>query len=245
MNNNEFQKYATKHLGISSTLIDSIEKQQITALTPMILEERALNVTQLSVFDRLFLDRILWVSGVVDERMADIIQAQLLFLESTDPTKDIKMMISTPGGSCLDGLAIRDVMNYIKPDVITTNVGMSASMGSILLSSGTKGKRSGLINSKVMIHHVSSGTHGVVDDMRINLMEAERYNFILFKILAENCDKTFDEVHDIAQRDKWFNSDEALQFNLIDEIIGVDKNKTITSMLDGFDTYYNKYVLNK
>jgi len=243
--NNEFYKYATKHLGINTNLVNDVIKHQVTSLTPMILEERVLNVTQLSVFDRLFLDRILWVSGVVDDRMSDIIQAQLLFLESTDPDKDIKMMISSPGGSCVDGLAIRDVMNYIKPDVSTTNIGMAASMASILLSSGTKGKRAGLINSKVMIHHVSSGASGVVDDMRINLMEAEKYNYILFKILAENCDKTFDEVHNMAQRDKWFNSDEALKFNLIDEIIGVDKNKTITTMLDGFDTYYNKYVLDK
>jgi ATP-dependent Clp protease protease subunit len=243
--NSEFYKYATKHVGINSNLVGDVIKHQVTALTPMILEERVLNVTQLSVFDRLLLDRILWVSGVVDDRMADIIQAQLLFLESTDSNKDIKMMISSPGGSCMDGLAIRDVMNYIKPDVVTTNVGMAASMASILLSSGTKGKRTGLINSKVMIHHVSAGASGVVDDMRINLMEAEKYNYILFKILAENCNKTFDEVHDMAQRDKWFNSDEALKFNLIDEIIGVDKNKTITTMLDGFDTYYNKYVLDK
>ena len=243
--NSEFYKYATKHVGISSNLLGDVIKHQVTALTPMILEERVLNVTQLSVFDRLLLDRILWVSGVVDDRMADIIQAQLLFLESTDSNKDIKMMISSPGGSVIDGLAIRDVMNYIKPDVVTTNVGMAASMASILLSSGTKGKRTGLINSKVMIHHVSSGASGVIDDMRIDLMEAEKYNYILFKILAENCGKTFEEVHDMAQRDKWFNSDEALKFNLIDEIIGSDKNKSITTMLDGFDSYYNKYILNR
>lgn len=241
----DFRKYATKHLGINSTLIDSVEKHQITSLTPMILEERVLNVTQLSVFDRLLLDRTLWLSGVVDGRMADIIQAQLLYLESTDPEKEIKMMISSPGGSVVDGLAIIDVMNYIKPDVVTTNVGMAASMGSVLLSAGTKGKRLGLINSKVMIHHVSSGASGVVDDMRIDLMEAEKYNYLLFKIISENCNRTFDEVHNMAQRDRWFNSDEALKFNLIDEIIGLEKNKSISTMLEGFDDYYSKYVLNK
>ena len=244
----EFKKYATKHLGINSTFLDDYEKKtNVTnyGLTPMILEERKLNVTQLSVFDRLMLDRILWVSGVVDQDMADIIQAQLLFLNNIDPSKDIKMMISTPGGSVINGLAIRDVMNFVTPDIETTNIGMSASMGSILLSSGTKGKRLGLINSKVMIHHVSSGNSGVIDDIRVSMMESEKYNFLLFKILAENCNKTLEEVHDLAKRDKWFNSDEALSFNLIDNIIGLDKNKSITNIMDGFDDYYAKYVLSK
>lgn len=247
---NEFRKYAVKHVGLNGTTVDDVINHQINSvsnygLTPMILEERKLNVTQLSVFDRMMLDRILWVSGIVDDRMSDIVQAQLLFLESIDSDKDITMMISTPGGSVNDGLSIRDVMNYVKCDIATTNIGMAASMGSILLSSGEPKKRSGLINSKVMIHHVSSGAGGVIDDMRISLIEAEKYNYLLLKILAENCNKTFGEMHDLSLRDKWFNSDEALKFNLIDNIIGIDKHKNITDMMSGFDEYYQKYVIGK
>jgi ATP-dependent Clp protease protease subunit len=130
----------------------------------------------------------------------------------------------------------------VTPDIATTNVGMCASMGSVLLSSGTKGKRSSLIYSKVMTHQVSHGTQGNIQDTRINQMEAEKYNYILFKMLAENCGKTFDEVLEFSRRDRWYNSDEALQFGLIDEVIGVDKNKSITNMLDGFEDYYNKEV---
>lgn len=246
----EFRNYATKHLNLSGTLVDDVinhqnkQKNNIESyLTPMVLEERTLNVTQLSVFDRLLFDRILWVSGVVDDRMCDIIQAQLLYLESTDSKKDITMMLSSPGGSVLNGLGIRDLMNYIKPDVAVTNVGLAASMGSILLSSAQPKKRYSLINSKVMIHHVSSGTSGVIDDQRISLMEAEKYNYMLFKILAENCNKTFDEVYEAANRDKWFNSQEALEFGLIDEIIGLDKNKSVSQMMEGFDEYYQKYIM--
>lgn len=246
---NEFKNFATKHLGMSTSLLDDFEKHQTKnyGLTPMILEERKLNVTQLSVFDRLMLDRILWVSGVVDDDMADIIQAQLLFLESSDPEKDITMQISTPGGSTIHGMGIVDVMDYIKPDVATVNLGMCASMGSVLLSAGTKGKRSSLINSTVMLHHVSAGSRGTVDDMRITQMEVEKTNFVLFKYLAKNTGKSFEEIHDFCQRDKWLNSDEALEYGIIDNIIGLkdDKSNSITEMMKGFDDYYNKYVLLK
>jgi ATP-dependent Clp protease protease subunit len=245
----EFERFAISKLGMSSSILRDVNEYQTKnyGLTPMILEERKLNVTQLSVFDRMLLDRILWVSGEVDDVMGDIVQAQLLFLESTDPEKEIDMMLTSPGGSVLVGLGIRDVMNYVKPDVRVTNLGMAASMGSILLSSGAKGERSGLINSKVMIHHVSGGNRGTVDDMRISQMEAEKYNFLLFKILAENCGKSFNDIHDESQRDKWLNSDEALEYGIIDKIIGLkdDKSNSITTMMDGFDDYYKKYVMQK
>jgi len=233
----EFKNYATKHLSLNTQLVEA-------SMTPMILEERELRVTQMSVFDRMMMDRILWLYGVVDDRMASIVQAQLLFLDSIE-TKDITLQISSPGGSVLSGLAIIDVMNYIKSDVSTINLGLCASMGSVLLSSGTKGKRNALINSKTMIHHVSSGTEGVIDDQRITLMETERYNFILFKMLANNCGKTFDEIHDISRRDKWFNSDQAKDYGFVDNIIGLDKNKSITELMEGFDEYYEKEVLKK
>lgn len=244
---NEFKKYAVKHMGMSSTTVEDYEKYQAKnyGLTPMVLEERQLNMTQLSVFDRLMLDRILWVSGVVDDQMSDIVQAQLLFLESNDPDRDISMYLDTPGGSCQSGLNIAQMMQYVKPDVATINVGTCASMGSVLLSVGTPGKRSSTISSKVMLHHVSSGSGGVIDEMRINQMEAEKYNFLLFKMLAQNCGKTFEEVHDLASRDLWLNSDEAKGFGIIDHIIGLEKNKSITELMDGFDDYYDKYVYSR
>jgi ATP-dependent Clp protease protease subunit len=136
-------------------------------------------------------------------------------------------------------------MNYIKSDVATTNIGMCTSMGSVLLSSGAKGKRSSLIYSKVMTHQVSHGTEGNVQDTRINQMEAEKYNYILFKMIAENCGKTVEEVLEVSRRDKWFNSDEAKEFGLIDEVIKSEGTKTISEMLVGFDDYYNKEVFNR
>jgi ATP-dependent Clp protease protease subunit len=201
-----------------------------------------MRATQIDIFSRLMRERILWVSGAVNQRMSDIVQAQMLFLDSVEQ-KDITLYINSPGGSVLCGLGIVDLMNYIKSDVVTTNIGMCASMGSVLLSSGTKGKRSSLVYSKVMTHQVSHGTSGNIQDTRINQMEAEKYNYILFKMLAENCGKTIDEVLEFSARDRWYNSDEAKEFGLIDEVIKTDGTKTITEMLDGFDDYYKKSVL--
>jgi ATP-dependent Clp protease protease subunit len=235
----EFRKFAMSE-GISSLNLDTFEN----SLTPYILEERELRATQIDIFSRLMRERILWVSGPVDQRMADIVQAQLLFLDSVEK-RDITLYINSPGGSVLCGLGIVDLMNYIKSDVATTNIGMCASMGSVLLSSGTKGKRSSLVYSKVMTHQVSHGTHGNVQDTRINQLEAEKYNYILFKMLAENCGRTFDEVLEFSRRDRWYTSDEAKDFGLIDEVIKSDGTKSITEMLEGFDDYYSKEVMSK
>jgi len=153
------------------------------------------------------------------------------------------MHINSPGGSVLHGLGMVDVMRYIKSDVATINTGMAASMGSILLSSGTKGKRSSLNYYKVMIHQVSSGAQGHVQDNRISQMESEKYNYILFKMLAENSVRSFDEVLESARRDKWLNSQEALEFGFIDEIIISDKTSSITTLMDGFEDYYQKEIL--
>jgi len=199
----EFRKFA-KSEGISSLSLDQFEN----GLTPYILEERELRATQIDIFSRLMRDRILWVSGAVDQHMSDIVQAQLLFLDSVEK-KDITLYINSPGGSVLCGLGIV----------------------------------SSLIYSKVMTHQVSHGTQGNLQDTRINQMEAEKYNYILFKMLAQNCGKTFDEMIESSRRDKWFNSDEALKFGLIDEVIGLDKQTSISTMLEGFEEYYNKEVL--
>lgn len=240
---NEFEKFAMSEKGISSLNLDYYQKH-IQGVTPYILEERELRATQMDIFSRLMMDRIIWVSGPVESQMASIIQAQLIFLETTDK-KDISMYLDTPGGSVLSGLGIRDTMNYIKPDVATLNVGMCASMGSILVSSGAKGKRNSLIYSKVMTHFVSHGGHGNIQDTRINQLEAEKYNYMLFKILAENCGKTFEEMLESSRHDKWFNSDEAKEFGLIDNVVGLNQNKSMTEMMEGFDEYYTKEILKK
>jgi len=235
----EFRKFAMSE-GISSLNLDTFEN----SLTPYVLEERELRATQIDIFSRLMRERILWVSGPVDQRMSDIVQAQLLFLDSVEK-KDITLYINSPGGSVLCGLGIVDLMNYIKSDVATTNIGMCASMGSVLLSSGAKGKRSSLVYSKVMTHQVSHGTHGNIQDTRINQMEGEKYNYVLFKMLAENCGKTFEEMLEFSRRDRWYTSDEAKEFGLIDEVIKTEGTKSITEMLEGFEDYYNKEVMSK
>lgn len=240
----EFEKFAMSDHGVSSLTMDYYKKHIENSLTPYILEEREMRATQMDIFSRLILDRIVWASGTVDDRMGDIIQAQLIFLETTDK-KDINLYLNTGGGSVLCGLGIVDVMNYIKPDVSTTNLGMCASMGSILLSSGAKGKRNSLIFSKVMTHFVSYSTGGNIQDTRISHMEAEKYNYMLFKILGQNCGKTFDEIYELSRRDKWFNSEEAKEVGLIDNIIGLDTSPSISQMMEGFDEYYSNEIYKK
>jgi ATP-dependent Clp protease protease subunit len=239
----DFKKYALSE-GISSMKMHYFEQNLENNMTPYILEEREMRVTQMDIFSRLMRDRILWVAGVVNDNMSTIVQAQLMYLDSVEK-RDITMHVDSPGGSVKSGLSMVDVMRYINSDVATINTGMAASMGSILLSSGTKGKRSSLNFSKVMIHQVSSGAQGHVADNRISQMESEKYNFILFKMLAENSGKDFQYVLDAARRDKWLNSQEALDFGFIDEIILSDKTSSITSLLEGFDEYYNKEVFGK
>ncbi len=239
----DFQKFAMSESNISGLDLHNYQ-QHIVGMTPYILEEREMRATQMDIFSRLMMDRIIWVSGPVESKMASIIQAQLIYLDTTDK-KDVNLYLDTPGGSVLSGLGIRDTMNYIKADVTTLNVGMCASMGSVLVSSGAKGKRSSLIFSKVMTHMVSHGTSGNVQDTRINQLEAEKYNYMLFKILAENCGKSFDEMYESSRHDKWFNSDDAKAFGLIDNIVGLETNKSMTEMMVGFEDFYNKEILKR
>lgn len=243
MNGIDFKKYAMSE-GISSLSLDYFNKNLENSMTPYILEEREMRVTQMDVFSRLMRDRIIWVSGVVNDSMSSVVQAQLMYLDSIEK-KTITMHVDSPGGSVKSGLSMVDVMRYINSDVATINTGMAASMGSILLSSGTKGKRSSLNFSKVMIHQVSSGAQGHVEDNRISQMESEKYNYILFRMLAENSGRSFKEVLDSARRDKWLNSQESLDFGFIDEIILTDKTSSIVTLMEGFDAYYNEEILKK
>jgi len=211
----EFRKYATKHHGVNSLYFDKIT----AAMTPYIIEERQLNVSQLDVFSRLMMDRIIFLGTGVDDYVANIIQAQLLFLESADASKDIQIYINSPGGSVYAGLGIYDTMQYVKPDVATICTGMAASMGAVLLCAGAEGKRSALPHSRVMIHQPSGGAQGVATDMEINLKEMLKLKDELYQIIAKHSGQSFDKVYKDSERDYWMKADEAKAYGMIDEVL--------------------------
>jgi ATP-dependent Clp protease protease subunit len=225
----EFTDFALRHIGVTESQLKSWELLQnslynnggmvTSSITPMIIEERQLNATVISVFDRLMMDRILWVAGPVNDRMSVIVQAQLLFLDQMDSKKTITMHIDSPGGSVKSGLSMVDVMSYIKAPIATVNTGMAASMGSVLLGAGTKGMRSSLRFSKTMLHQSSGGAMGNIEDARITMKEWEKTNQILFELLGEYCGKTSEQIIQDAQRDLWLSAEEALKYGIIDEVI--------------------------
>jgi ATP-dependent Clp protease protease subunit len=215
---NDFKKYAMSDHNISSLQMNYHEQQIENSLTPYILEEREMRVTQMDIFSRLMRDRILWVAGGVDDRMSNVVQAQLMYLDSVD-NLDITMHIDSPGGSVKSGLSMVDVMQYIKSDIATVNVGMAASMGSVLLGAGTKGKRASLRFSKTMLHQTSGGAGGNIQDARINFVEWEKVNKILFELLGEFCGKSAEKVEKDATRDFWLTAEEAVKYGIIDEVV--------------------------
>jgi ATP-dependent Clp protease protease subunit len=218
----DFEKYAKDKMGISQFQLDAynkIQSQIYGSMTPYILEEREMRVTQMDIFSRLMRERILWVSGVVNDYMSNVVQAQLLYLESVD-NDDITMYINSPGGSVASGLAMVDTMNLCKPDIKTVNTCLAASMGSILLGAGAKGKRLMLPSARVMLHQVSSGMEGNVQDITISYEQAIKYNDKLFQMLGDYTGKDPEQVKMDATRDMWLDSDAALEYGIIDEIIG-------------------------
>ena len=215
----EFQKYAMSDHNVSSSKLNYYEKQIESSMTPYILEERELRATQMDIFSRLMMDRLLWVAGPVNDGMSTVVQAQLMFLDSVEK-KDITMHIDSPGGSVKSGLSMVDVMDYIKSDIRTVNTGMAASMGSVLLGAGTKGKRSSLKHSTTMLHQSSGGFSGNIQDAEIDWTEWKKVNKELFVLLGKYCDKKPEKVAKDATRDFWMNSEEALKYGIIDEIIG-------------------------
>lgn len=231
MNNitDEFKNYAIKHMGISSLEFHYWEQTQDklygpqASLTPYILEEREMRVTQMDIFSRLMMDRIIWLAGPVNDRMSTVVQAQLMFLDNLE-VKDITLHVDSPGGSVKSGLSIVDVMNYISSDLVTINTGMAASMGSILLGAGTKGKRYSLAHSRVMLHQVSTGASGNLQDIRVSIAEGEKYNTELFRLLGEYTDKDPAQVLIDTNRDMWLNADEAKAYGIIDGVI-IKKSK--------------------
>ncbi len=219
---NEFSKFYVKHLGKPSSHLDFYNKQIESSMTPYILEEREMRATQIDIFSRLMRDRILWVAGEVNDNMSTIVQAQLMFLDSTDKT-DITMHIDSPGGSVKSGLSMVDVMEYISCDIRTVNTGMAASMGSVLLGAGTKGKRSSLRFSQTMLHQSSGGAVGNIQDAEISMREWRKVNKILFDLLGSYCGKPAEQVMQDASRDLWLSADEALEYGIIDEIVKTKK----------------------
>src|SRR5574344_426212 len=219
MNMDDFRKYATKHLGMSSMVLDDVIKSQNGYLNPYILEERQLNVTQLDVFSRLMMDRIIFLGTTIDDYTANTLQAQLLYLDSVDSGKDISIYINSPGGSVYAGLGIYDTMQFINSDVATICTGMAASMASVLLVAGKEGKRSALTHSRVMIHQPLGGAQGQASDIEITAREIQKIKKELYTILAEHSHTDYDKIWQDSDRDYWMTAEEAKEYGMIDQVL--------------------------
>ena len=216
----EFKKYAIKDQGVNSMYYDKIMSSMYpVGLTPNIIEERQMNAVAMDVFSRLMMDRIIFLGTGINDQVANIVQAQLLFLESTDASKDIQIYINSPGGSVYAGLGIYDTMQFIKPDVATICTGMAASMGAVLLCAGAQGKRSGLTHSRVMIHQPLGGAQGQASDIEITAREILTLKEELYKIIAKHSGQPYEKVYEDSDRDYWMKADKALEYGMIDEIL--------------------------
>ena len=214
--NNEFKKYATKHMGLNSM---HVEHYIESSLTPYIIEERQLNMSQMDVFSRLMMDRIIFLGTGINDNVANIVNAQLLFLESADSKKDIQIYLNSPGGSVYAGLGIYDTMQYIKPDVATICTGMAASMGAVLMCAGAHGKRSALKHSRVMIHQPLGGAQGQASDIEITAREIQKLKKELYEIIATHSNQTFEKVWADSDRDYWMTAKEAKEYGMVDEVL--------------------------
>ena len=217
--NNEFYKYATKHCGINSLALEKYTSTVTNYISPTIIEERQLNVAQMDVFSRLMMDRIIFLGDEINDYVANIIQAQLLFLESSDPKRDIQIYVNSPGGSVYAGLGIYDTMQIIKPDVSTICTGIAASMAAVLLCAGAKGKRTALKHSRVMIHQPMGGMQGQASDIEITAREILKLKKELYDIIATHSGQPFDKVWADSDRDYWMTSQEAKDYGMIDEVL--------------------------
>ena len=221
----EFRKFATGHLGISSLTLDRYNSAYGSYISPTIIEERQLNVAQMDVFSRLMMDRIIFLGVPIDDYVANIIQAQLLFLESNDPKRDIQIYLNTPGGSVYAGLGIYDTMQYIQPDVATICTGMAASMGAVLLCAGEKGKRTALTHSRVLIHQPMGGAQGQASDIEITAREISKLKKELYEVISKHSGQTYKKVWKDSDRDYWMTAKEAKDYGMIDEILVRKKTK--------------------
>jgi ATP-dependent Clp protease protease subunit len=221
----EFKKYATQHHGINSMHYDNIMSSMYPVnMTPNIIEERQLNAIAMDVFSRLMMDRIIFLGTGINDQVANIVQAQLLFLESADASKDIQIYINSPGGSVYAGLGIYDTMQFIKPDVATICTGIAASMAAVLLCAGQEGKRSGLTHSRVMIHQPLSGAQGQASDIEIAAKEVLKIKDELYEIISKHSGQSFEKVYEDSDRDYWMKAKEAKEYGMIDEILVREKS---------------------
>ncbi len=217
--NNDFKKFATKHVGINSMVLDDVISMQNQYLNPYILEERQLNVTQMDVFSRLMMDRIIFLGTQIDDYTANTLQAQLLYLDSVDSGKDINIYVNSPGGSVHAGLGIYDTMQFIKSDVSTICTGMAASMAAVLLVAGKEGKRFALPHSRVMIHQPMGGAQGQASDIEITAREIQKLKQELYTIIAEHSHQPYDKVWADSDRDYWMTAEEAKEYGMIDQVL--------------------------
>lgn len=219
MNHNEFNKFATGHLGISSLSLHKYQSSVQNYISPTIIEERQLNIATMDVFSRLMMDRIIFLGVPIDDYVANIIQAQLLFLESVDSKKDIQIYLNTPGGSVYAGLGIYDTMQYITPDVATICTGMAASMGAVLLCAGANGKRTALRHSRILIHQPMGGAQGQASDIEITAREILKLKKELYEIIADHSNQPFKKIEKDSDRDYWMTAEEAKEYGMIDEVL--------------------------
>lgn len=220
----DFRKFATRHMGINSLVFDQYTSISNNWISPTIIEERQLNVASMDVFSRLMMDRIIFMGMPIDDYVANVVQAQLLYLESTAPAKDISIYFNTPGGSVHAGLGIYDTMQYITSDVATICTGMAASMGAVLLTAGTKGKRTALQHSRIMIHQPMGGTQGQASDIEITTREILKLKKELYTIIADHSGQPYKRVEKDSDRDYWMTADEAKEYGMIDEVLTRQKN---------------------
>ena len=225
----EFRKYATRHLGLNSMVLDDVIKSQNQYLNPYILEERQLNVTQMDVFSRLMMDRIIFLGTPIDDYTANTLQAQLLFLDQADPGKDISIYINSPGGSVYAGLGIYDTIQFVGSDVATICTGMAASMAAVLLVAGQEGKRSALTHSRVMIHQPMGGAQGQASDIEITAREIQKLKKELYTIIAEHSHTDFEKVWADSDRDYWMTAEEAKAYGMIDKVLSRQKADSLTA----------------
>ncbi|HRN80350.1 MAG TPA: ATP-dependent Clp protease proteolytic subunit [Ferruginibacter sp.] len=221
----EFQQYAIKDKGISSNTLHGYIKHNVTNLTPNIIEERPMNVAVMDVYSRLMMDRIIFLGYPISDEVANIVTAQLLFLESTDRTRDIQMYINSPGGSVYAGLGMYDTMQFITPEIATICTGMAASMGAVLMCAGAKGKRTALKHSRIMMHQPSSGVGGQASDIEITVSEILKLKKELYEILAFHTGKEFDKISKDCNRDYWMTATEAKEYGLVDEVLVMNPRK--------------------
>ena len=223
--NSEFEKYAVKHRGLSSNTLHSYANHLVTAMTPNIIEERSLNVAVMDVYSRLMMDRIIFLGYPINDEIANIVTAQLLFLDSSDRTRDINMYINSPGGSVYSGLGVYDTIQYVTPDVATICIGVAASMACVLLGAGTKGKRAALKHSRVMMHQPSGAIGGQASDIEITVAEIKKLKGELYEVISQHSGQTVDRIEKDFDRDHWMTAIEAKEYGLVDEVLAMNAKK--------------------